>query len=161
LHIAPSILPFALTGAGLGLALGSVALLLLVVMAFLLTGGNASAYEQIGAGGIAREEDYAGGTPPAAAPDSPAAQAEREREIRQMLLARSERLVRAGEPALDIDAELARLLDAEQETPPPDAGLLAEVRALVVARNERRARQGQEPLDVEREVARTLEELGS
>jgi hypothetical protein len=159
LHATSSILPLALTGAGLGLALGSVALLLLVVMAFLLTGGNASAYEQIGAGGIAREEDYAGGAPPAS-PDSPAAQAEREREIRQMLVARSERLVRGGKPALDVDAELARLLDAEQETRPPDAGLLAEVRALVVARNERRARQGQEPLDVEREVARTLEELG-
>jgi hypothetical protein len=158
-HSAPSILVFALTSAGLGLALGTAALLLIVVVAGLLTGAGTSAYDQIGAGGISREGDYAGAAPPPA-PDSPAAQAEREREIRQMLVARSERLVRRGQPALDVDAELTRLLDGERETRPSDGGLVEEVRALVLARNERRVRQGQEPLDVEREVARTLAELG-
>ena len=77
-----------------------------------------------------------------------------------MLGARSERLVRAGQPALDIDAEVARLLDPEprrrRATTP---ALVEEVRQLVVARNERRVRQGLEPLDVEAEVARTLAEL--
>jgi hypothetical protein len=137
----------------------TVALIAIVSVAFLLTGGSGSAYDQIGAGGIARDSEYAGGAT-APAGESPAAQAEREREIRQMLNARSERLVRAGRPALDVDAELARLLADEQARSAPDAGLVAEVRALVVARNERRVRQGIEPLDVDAEVARTLEELG-
>jgi hypothetical protein len=79
-----------------------------------------------------------------------------------MLSARSERLVRRGQPALDIDAELARLLADEQggrASNPRDAGLLAEVRQLVMARNDRRVRQGLQPLDVNAEVARTLEDL--
>ena len=80
---------------------------------FLLTrGAGDSVYDRIGAGGISRESDYGGGAP-AMASDSPAAQAEREREIRQMLSARSERLVRRGESPLDVDAELARLLADE------------------------------------------------
>jgi hypothetical protein len=96
---------------------------------------------------------------PVPAPDSPQARAERELEIRQMLVARSERLVRRGRPALDVEAELARLLDDERPARSHDAGLVAEVRQLVLARNERRARQGLEPLDVDSEVKRTLEEL--
>lgn len=44
-------------------------------------------------------------------------------EIRQMLLARSERLERAGQPPLDVEAELARiergeLLDPRGDEPP-------------------------------------------
>jgi len=96
--------------------------------------------------------------PAALPPDSPAGRAERELEVRQMLGARSERLVRAGKPALDIDAEVARLLEPDQPAA-PDPGLADEVRQLVVARNERRVRRGLEPLAVEAEVARTLEEL--
>jgi hypothetical protein len=141
--------------------LATVALIVIVALAFLATGGSASAYDQIGAGGIARESEYRADAP-APPPESPAAQAEREREIRQMLSARSERLVRAGQPPLDVDAELARLLGIEQggrDSDRPDAGLLEEVRTLVVARNERRAREGMEPLDVDAEVARTLDEL--
>ncbi len=76
-----------------------------------------------------------------------------------MLSARSERLVRSGQPALDVDAELARLLAGEQAPRTRDAGLLSEVRQLVLARNERRVRQGLEPLDVDAEVVRTLDEL--
>jgi len=154
---------------GLSLAVfGAIAFSILMSLAFLFTrGGSDSAYDQIGAGGISREGDYAregdyGGGVGASAPESPAAQAEREREIRQMLGARSERLVRNGQPALDVDAELARLLAGEQggrASNPHDAELLAEVRQLVIARNERRRRQGMEPLDVDAEVARTLEEL--
>jgi hypothetical protein len=118
-------------------------------------------YDRIGAGGNSRESDYRGGAP-AMASDSPAAQAEREREIRQMLSARSERLVRRGESPLDVDAELERLLADEQggrASNQRDAGLVSEVRQLVLARNERRVRQGMEPLDVDSEVARTLDEL--
>jgi hypothetical protein len=138
---------------------GAVAFSLVMSILFLATRGSESAYDRIGAGGISREGDYGTGAPPAPAPDSPAAHAEREREIRQMLSARSERLVRNGQPALDVDAELARLLGGEQAPRPRDEGLLAEVRQLVLARNERRVRQGMEPLDVDAEVARTLDEL--
>ncbi len=151
------LLGLSLSGGAL-VVLGTVALIAIVSVAFLLTGGAGSAYDQIGAGGIAREGEYDG--TPAASPDSSAGQAERELEIRQMLHARSERLVRGGQPALDVDAELARLLAAENSHDAPDPELVAEVRTLVVARNERRIRQGMEPLDVEEEVARTLEQLG-
>ncbi len=65
----------------------------------------------------------------------------------------------AASPPLDIDAEVARLLDAGAAGSGHDPGSPAEVRQLVVARNERRARQGLEPLDVEAEVKRTLDEL--
>jgi hypothetical protein len=84
--------------------------------------------------------------------------AERELEIRQMLTARSERLVRQGRAPLDIDAELARI-DGAGQTTSHDAALAEEVRQLVRARNERRARQGLDELDVEAEVQRTLAEL--
>jgi len=69
--------------------------------------------------------------------------------------------VRRGGEALDIDAEVARLLaPAAAGTAGSDPGLVEEVRQMVIARNERRVRQGQEPLDVESEVQRTLQELG-
>ncbi len=86
---------------------------------------------------------------------------EREAEIRQLLTARSERLVRRGEAPLDIDAELARI-DGGGRGPSAgshDPALAEEVRQLVRARNERRARQGLDTLDVEAEVQRTLSEL--
>lgn len=137
---------------------GSVAFSLLMSLLFLVTRGSDNMYDQIGQGGISREGDY-GGSAPAPTADSPAARAEREQEIRQMLNARSERLVRRGQPALDVDAELARLLAGEQGPGTHDAGLVSEVRQLVVARNERRLRQGLEPLDVDTEVTRTLAEL--
>jgi hypothetical protein len=138
---------------------GTVAFSLVMSVLFLVSKGKDNIYDQIGQGGLSREGEDAGGGPPPP-PDSPAARAEREQEIRQMLRARSDRLVRAGKPALDIDAEVERLLA------PPDAGasgheagLVDEVRQLVNARNERRIRQGLEPLDVEPEVQRTLAEL--
>ena len=148
---------------GLAFAIfGALTVGILVVIAFALTHANGgSPYDRIGAGGMTRESDY-GATPAAG---SPAADAEREREIRQMLVARSERLVRGGSRPLDVDAELDRLLAAES-SPEEEAAsrghdpqLLAEVRQLVLARNERRIRQGQQPLDVDAEVARTLAEL--
>jgi hypothetical protein len=154
----PSIVP-AIEETGLTFVVfGSVAFSLVMSLLFLVTRGSDNLYDQIGQGGISREGDHGGGAPEPI-PDSPAALAEREQEIRQMLSARSERLVRRGQPALDIDAELARLLAGERGADGHDASLVAEVRQLVLARNERRVRQGLEPLDVDAEVARTLEEL--
>jgi hypothetical protein len=152
------VLALTLSGGAL-VVLVTAALIVVVSVAFIVTGGRGSAYDQIGAGGIMREDEYAGGTPPAAH-ESAAGQAEREREIRQMLNARSERLVRGGQPPLDVDAELERLLSGEHAPSAPDPELVAEVRTLVQARNERRIRQGIEPLDVDAEVTRTLEQLG-
>jgi hypothetical protein len=79
-----------------------------------------------------------------------------------MLEAKAERRKVRGEPALDVEAESARLLAAAAEDPPAahDEELRSEVRQLVVARNERRRRAGLEPLDVEAETERQLAELG-
>jgi hypothetical protein len=134
---------------------GTVALSVLVSLYFLFSrDSSGDTHDQIGAGGFASDAQLA--MTPAPAPIE--SRAERELEVRQMLTARSERLVRAGEPPLDIDAEVARLLGGSQsdELAP---GVRDEVRQLVVARNERRVRQGLEPLEVEAEVVRTLEEL--
>jgi hypothetical protein len=138
---------------------GVVALSVVVSVIFLV--GRGSAYDQIGQGGFVRDGERAVGAP-APAPESPAGRAERETEVRQLLQARSERLVRQGRPALDVEAEVSRLLAPETGgtgTGAHDAALTAEVRQLVIARNERRARQGLPALDVEAEVTRTLSEL--
>ena len=83
-------------------------------------------------------------------------------EVRQMLEAKAARREERGEPALDVEAESARLLAAAAEhgPPAPDDELRDEVRQLVVARNERRRRAGLEPLDVAAETERQLAELG-
>ncbi|HEY2142050.1 MAG TPA: hypothetical protein VGG98_08320 [Solirubrobacteraceae bacterium] len=138
---------------------GAVALSVVMSLVFLLSRG--SIYDQIGQDGFSKDSDP-GGRMAAPAPDSAAGRAEREQEIRQMLSARSERLVRAGRPALDIDAEVTKLLEPSRATGRSgdhEAGLVEEVRQLVLARNERRVRKGQPPLDVDAEVERTLAEL--
>jgi hypothetical protein len=112
-------------------------------------------YDQIGRGGLSLGEDARAAGGPPQTPVPPASRVEQEAEIRQMLVARSERRVRRGGAPLDIDAELAVLVAPVVN----DTGLVAEVRALVVARNHRRTRQGKPPLDVEQEVARQLREL--
>jgi hypothetical protein len=134
---------------------GAVAFSVLMSLAFLFLHGGL--YDRIGEGGLTSEHDAHGGAPMPLT-DTPASRAERELEIRQMLKARSERRLRRGEPALDIEAEVARLL-ADEPPATHDAGLEEEVRQLVVARNERRGRRGLEPLDVDAEVERTLAEL--
>jgi hypothetical protein len=141
---------------------GAVAFSLVMSLVFLITNrtsAGGSVYDQIGEGGLLRGEGASGNGPPMPVPDSPAAGTEREREIRQMLGARSERLVARGRPALDIDAEVARLMQPPQRADAHEAGLVDEVRQLVIARNERRLRQGLQALDVEAEMARTLREL--
>jgi hypothetical protein len=136
---------------------GSVAFSLLMALLFAVTRGSGSMYDHIGQGGLSNDRPPGGG-PAAPAPDSAAGRIEREREIRQMLGARNDRLLRSGQPALDIDAELARLL-APSQPDVSEAGLTEEVRQLVVARNERRVRKGLDALDVDAEIARTLSEL--
>jgi hypothetical protein len=158
----------------------SIGLFVLVGVLSMVTRRNL--HDQIGQGGLFVGEDYSG----AGGYDSLAgaegwgeelqagaareggldSQAERELEIRQMLTARSDRLVRQGHAPLDIDAELARLDWVDPRAGGSgaaegsgDAALAEEVRQLVRARNERRQRQGLDTLDVEAEVQRTLAEL--
>jgi hypothetical protein len=135
---------------------GAVALSIVMSLVFLVSRG--SVYDQIGQGGMSRDSEASemvGVSAPTVS--SAAGRAEQEREIRQMLSARSARMVKKGEPALDLDAEVAKLLTPQQGG--HDAGLVDEVRQLGAAKNERRARQGLEPLDVATEVERTLAEL--
>src|SRR3954447_3952912 len=133
----------------------SVIAIVVAVAASLASGGL---YERIGRGGLSmdgHEQDRRGGPKPGSA----AARAEADEEIRQLVEAKSDRRVARGQPALDVEAEIAKLT---QTTPAPaDEGLRDEVRQLVIARNERRVRQGKEPVDVETEVERQLRDLGS
>src|SRR5580698_3425853 len=118
---------------------GAVALSIVMSLVFLVSRG--SVYDQIGQGGMSRDSEASemvGVSAPTVS--SAAGRAEQEREIRQMLSARSARMVKKGEPALDIDAEVTRLLAPQGGG--HDAGLLDEVRQLVEAKNERRTRQG-------------------
>jgi len=154
---------------------GSIALFVVLGVVSMFTRNNL--YDQIGQGGLTLGEDRSAGHgipefDGARELDGPVdpgseSRAEREREIRQMLQARSDRLVRRGERPLDLDAELAKLERADgfgvdtlgSSGASHDSGLTLEVRQLVLARNERRRRQGQPALDVEAEVARTLAEF--
>jgi hypothetical protein len=137
-------------------------ILVLVVapLAAVLFAGAFGLLEQIGRGGL-----YVDDRPPRSAPlpNSPAAVAEREADIRQLVQARSDRRRARGDAPLDVDAEVLRLMEldpaAQPEEDQQDAALRAEVRQLVIARNERRAARGQEPLDVEAEVDRQLRDL--
>jgi hypothetical protein len=124
---------------------------------FVLGAGNA--LKQIGKGPFAVE--YESDLPQRSSDSSRTGSTQsREAEIRQMLEAKAYRQRARGEVALDVEAELSRLLaDRPGESAGVDAGLTEEVRQLVMARNERRMRQGKEPLDVDEEVARQLREL--
>lgn len=140
-------------------------LILIVIVALPVAGiafamGAGKALGQIGKGDFAIEQElpHKGGGSGATAP---ASAEQREEEIRQMVQARSYRREARGGDPIDVEAEVAKLLDADRSAPAlaADRGLREEVRQLVVARNERRARQGKPELEVEVEVERQLREL--
>jgi hypothetical protein len=119
-------------------------------------------YDQVGQGGltVVREDRLRGDELLEHPLDRAADRVERDREIRQMLQARSARLVGRGQAPLDVEAELARLVGLDsQRSSPADMALLEEIRQLMIARNERRLRQGLGALDVERAIEQTLTEL--
>jgi hypothetical protein len=135
----------------------SVLAIVIAVVATFASGGSQGLYERIGRGGFSmdHEESRSAGPPPG----SPAAKAEADEEIRQLVEAKSARRVARGEAPLDVDAEVAKLTQTAPAA--ADEGLREEVRQLVIARNERRVRQGKEPIDVETEVERQLRDLGA
>jgi len=141
-----------------GIVLIIVVLVALPIGAIVFATGAGRSLSQIGKGGLSLEQDFPQGS------EGPmyAVSAEvREEEIRQMIQARSDRGVAKGRKALDVDAEVKKLLASEPSGPglAGDKGLREEIRQLVVARNERRQRQGKKPLDVEKEIDRQLREL--
>jgi hypothetical protein len=141
-----------------GVILIIVVLVALPIGAIAFAAGAGDALKQVGRGGLSLE----GEPPPREDAFSTMATSQvREEEIRQMVEARSYRAVARGDEALDVDAEVEKLLAPDRTGPGlgADKGLREEIRQLVVARNERRVRQGKEPLDVEAEIERQLEEL--
>jgi hypothetical protein len=141
-----------------GIVLIIVVLVALPVGAIVFARGAGGALREIGKGPLALEQDF----PQSSGGPVHTVSAEvREEEIRQMIQARSDRGVAKGRKALDVDAEVEKLLASESSGPglAGDKGLREEVRQLVVARNERRERQGKKPLDVEKEIDRQLREL--
>jgi hypothetical protein len=141
-----------------GIVLIIVVLVALPVGAIVFARGAGGALKEIGKGPLALEQDFPQSS---GAPVHEVSAEVREEEIRQMIQARSDRGVAKGREALDVDAEVEKLLASEPSGPSlaGDKALREEVRQLVVARNERRQRQGKKPLDVEKEIVRQLREL--
>ena len=135
-----------------------IVLVALPLGAIVFAMGAGNALQKIGKGQFALEQDF----PQSSQGPVHAVSVEvREEEICQMIQARSDRGVAKGRPALDVEAEVDKLLASESGAAGlgGDRALREEIRQLVVARNERRQRQGKEPLDVEREIERQLREL--
>ncbi len=128
------------------------------VIAIISLFGRGRMYDDIGRGGLSIGEDRdmrPRGVGGAAA--APVSKAERDDEIRQMLVARNARRAARGEATADVEAELAELTRPAPAESDPE--ILEEVRMLVEARNARRVARGKEPLDVEAEIARQLRDL--
>jgi hypothetical protein len=122
-----------------------------VVIAALSYRGSGRIYSGLGReGGLDMTREPSG--------PAPSSGAEVQEEIRQMLEAKSARRQARGQPAIDVEAELAELT---RPAAGADPGLREEIRQLVIARNERRLRQGKEPVDVDEEIERQLRELGA
>ena len=84
-----------------------IIVLVVAPIAAILFAGAFGILEQLGRGGLALDERP---RRPAPTPNSPAAIAEREADIRQLVQARHDRGVARGEPALDVEAEVDRLM---------------------------------------------------
>ena len=135
-----------------------VVLIALPIAAIVFALGAGNRFDEIGKGDFAMEHDMPQGPAPRGV--APVSAEVREEEIRQMVQARSDRGVAKGREALDVDAEVEKLLTPEQTgSLAGDPELREEVRQLVVARNERRKRQGKKELDVDREIERQLRDL--
>ena len=91
-------------------------LIALPVGAIVFAMGAGGALREIGKGPLALEQDF----PQSSGGSVHAVSAEvREEEIRQMIQARSDRGVAKGRKALDVDAEVEKLLAPDQSGPGP------------------------------------------
>jgi hypothetical protein len=142
---------------------GSILFLLVLVtlpVAAVLFAGAFGLLDELGRGGLSIDERPHPPAPPP--PQTAAGRMEREEEIRQLLQARHDRQAARGEPPVDVESELRRLMElSEPREEPNDAALREEVRQLVIARNGRRAARGEAPLDVEAEIDRQLRDAGA
>ena len=137
---------------------GTVAFSLIMSVLFLVTKGSDSLYDQIGQGGISREDD----APGAGGQQLDSAAARAEQEAGDPPDARRPQRAAAAPGRAGTSTWTPKWPACWPVAPQAknhDATLEEEVRQLVIARNERRQRQGLEELDVDSEVARTLEEL--
>jgi len=145
-----------------GIVLIVVVITALPIGAIVFVMGAGKRFDEIGKGDFAMEHDSPEATRAQGwgAP-APVSAEVREEEIRQMVQARSDRAVARGKPAIDVDAEVQKLLAPERAPGAlgADRELREEIRQLVVARNERRERQGKKPLDVDKEIERQLRDL--
>ena len=135
----------------------ALAVLPIAAIAFARSG---AALKTLGKGRWAIEQELPARRPMTA--PQPVNKAVQATEVRQMLEAKSYRREQRGEPPIDVEAEMKRLLDSESDAPSGpgiDKELRDEVRQLVIARNERRMRQGKPPLEVEAEIERQLADL--
>jgi hypothetical protein len=121
-----------------------------IVIAVVVVIGTGKTWDDYGKGHLVMDGDRAVGPKQVTAVST----AERDEEIRQLLEARNLRRARRGEPPLDIEQELRRLV-----APLVDDELRGEIREMVLARNYRRLRQGKEPLDVQAEIERQIADL--
>jgi hypothetical protein len=142
-----------------GTALVLIVLTVLPISAVLFAGAF-GLLDQLGKGGLSTLDKAP--VPPPSLPPRPASPMEREAEIRQLVQARRDRQIARGEPPLDVDREVSRLLEIDTDPVSEggeDSALREEVRQLVIARNERRIARGEPPLDVEAEIERQLESI--
>ena len=142
----------------LGLSNGEVILVVVFValpIAAIAFAGAGAVYREIGRGAFAMDHDA---KPAKGGPGEQVSQQVQEAEVRQMLEAKAFRQAERGEPTIDVDAEMEKLMAPKVDVA-ADPELVEEVRQLVVARNARRLRSGKEPLDVEAEIARQLSDL--
>lgn len=141
---------------------GSLLFLFVLVtlpVAAVLFAGAFGLLDELGRGGLSIDERS---HPPAPQPQTAAGRMEREEEIRQLLQARHDRQAARGEPPVDVESEVRRLMElSEPREEPSGAALREEVRQLVIARNARRAARGVAPLDVETEIDRQLRDAGA
>ena len=92
-----------------------IVVLVIAPVAAILFAGAFGLLDQLGRGGLYVEERP---SRPAPVPNSPAARAEREDDIRQLVQARSDRRRARGEGELDVDAEVERLMELDPSLQP-------------------------------------------
>ncbi len=140
-----------------------VLVVVVVPLALVLFADSKGMFDQLGGGPFSTDDL----SPPSSASGGHSSSREElEAETRQFVAARNYRLAARGEPALDVDSEVAKLMaldpaNGSDLSPEVDAELREEVRTLVVARNERRKAKGEPPLDIEAEIDRQLREAGA